>query len=123
MKPKKIRKSGLQVMSLQVAGGVGLDGIRIEVGNYIEIYNIYFQTAGYLYFPEVSGARANNSIFSNISSIGASVCTVNNDFTRFLYAAGVSLRFKTPIIVSLININQVSGTAVIVQFFYKNYKP
>lgn len=110
-------------MSLQVAGGVGLEGNVINIANYIEIYNIYFQTAGYLYFPEVSGARANNSIFLNISSIGASVCTVNNDFSRFLYAAGVNLRFKIPIVVSLIQINQVSGTAVIVHLFYKNYKP
>ena len=110
-------------MSIQVNGGVGLNGNLISCHNFIEIYNIYFQTSGYLYFPEITGARAVNSIFENISQVGASNCTVNVDFTRFLYPSGTNIRFKIPFVVSKFEIYQVSSAAVIVQFSYKNYKP
>lgn len=121
IKSKRLKEIGLQVMSLQVAGGIAGDQSTFILTNYIKIHSFLVTGAFcYINFYELQTARNNNSIFQSINNIGT-VGTVNADGTRFSLNSRDFLFFNKPLIVKEINLIQGSASPSIIMFFFENY--
>lgn len=117
----QLQKTGLQLLNLQVSSGAIFEGVDFEFKNFIEVWNIFANTACYVWFPDVTTATLTNSIISFTTSIGASVPNVNGAGVRFQMGVNSSLNFTKPIICRRVQVLQASGSESVVTLFYKNY--